>query len=432
MPSAMLFKFFKYIGRLSAQLGPLQFWTLLGFALTVPFSKALSNIFIVSTAVLWLLQCLSERKVLFPKTWFNWIIALFALSLFISFLETDNLTQSVRGVSKVLQRLGLFFLTLQVFRSQNHLRKFFGVLSLGCAVILISGFVQYFFGFDFLRFRLAGSVNQMTRITSAFEFPSQYAIYLVYIIFLYGMLVGDKALSLARRVDYLLVSALGLLSLVLTFSRSGWISSLAALLVCVFFVRRTVIALLGLTTLVIFILLATPSHYLVHKGMEGKEQSISDRFILWHRAAQMIQAHPLTGVGINTYLEEGKKYTGDKVLIRRSGTKKIVQVLPGYYAHNSFLQIAAESGLITITLYLIFLGSFFVLAIKRIRGPGLEPDARLTLQGITAGTFGFVVFNCFESMLFSVQPAQLFYFFLAIGVYCIQIPGKSGAAVTKE
>jgi len=424
---------FKYISRLPAQLAPLQFWTLLGFILTVPFSKALSNIFIVATAVLWLLQCFFERRVLFPKTRFNWIIGLFVLSLFISFLETNDLTQSIRGVSKVLQRLGLFFLTLQVFQSQGDLRKFFKVLSIGCAIILIGGFVQYFFGFDPIRFRAAGVVNNMPRITSSFEFPSQYAIYLIYVVFLYGMLAGDKVLSAARRVHYLLVSVLGFLSLALTFSRSGWIAALAALLLCVFFVRRTMVALLGLTTLVVFILLATPSHYLVHKDWGGKEQSVSERFTLWGRAAQMVQDHPLTGVGINTYLEEGKKYTGDKVIeYQKSQERKTIKVLPGYYAHNSFLQMAAESGLITITLYLIFLGSFLVLAITSIKGPGLEPDARLTLQGITAGTFGFLVFNCFESSLFSVQPAQLFYFFLAIGVHCIQLAGKSGPAVTKE
>src|SRR5258706_13615877 len=98
----MLFRlFFKNLSRF-------QFWTLLGFALTVPFSKALSNIFIVATATLWLLQCAYEKKILFPKTSLNWLILLFVLSLFISLIETHHMHQSIRGITKVLQRFGLF------------------------------------------------------------------------------------------------------------------------------------------------------------------------------------------------------------------------------------------------------------------------------------------------------------------------------------
>ena len=160
----------------------LQLWTLIAFGLTVPFSKALANIFIVATAVAWALNCILDKKIYFPKSPFNWVILLFVLSLSLSFSATHSLELSIEGISKVIQRLGFFFLGFQVFSvHQDKLNKILGWLSIGFGTILLSGIVQTIWGHDFLRGRAVTYVLAiMPRLSSSFEYPDQFGIYLVF------------------------------------------------------------------------------------------------------------------------------------------------------------------------------------------------------------------------------------------------------------
>jgi O-antigen ligase len=405
-----------------ARLRDFQFWTLLGFAVTVPFSKALANIFIVATAIGWLLECISKRQILFPRTPLNWILALFVLSLSLSFLETQHVALSIRGVTKVLQRLGFFFLTLQVLDTSERLKKFVGWMSLGFLMILASGIVQYFAGFDFLRHRPVRTVNQFLRISSSFEFPSQYAFYLIYMIFLYGAAAGEKGIRRLKRLFFIFLAAAGTLSLVATHSRSGWLAFTGALILFTLFFKRAFLILLSLLTIGVFAILILPSDVYLHKGQGGREQSVSERFRLWSRALNMIKAHPITGVGINTYVVESDRYTTDREkLVTKEGEVFYVENIKRYYAHNSYLQLAAESGLITAALYFLFLGQFFFLASRKIFAGFDRSFEDLLIRGLVAGTGGFLIINLFESLFFSVQGAQLYYFFLALAVSTIQI-----------
>jgi len=391
------------------RLHTLSFWTLLGFACTVSFSKALANIFIVATAVLWLAQCVVAKRILFPRTGLNWLILVFFLSLFLSFLETSFFDLSIRGVTKVLQRFGLFFLALHVLGSANRLEKFVRYLSVGFGIILLSGFVQLIWGSDFIRMRPVRFANQLPRLSSAFEFPNQYGIYLVFFIFLYGFMAWDKMQNVWWRVYYSCVTFAGLFSLFMTHSRSAWASCLAALFCISFYFKRGILIAMTILSLTVAALIISPSDVLIHKDAEGKEQSISERLTLWDRAFEMIKAHPLTGAGINTYSRVSDSYAKDDKAN-----------LAGYYAHNSYLQMAAESGLITLGLFISILGGFLIILFRKIRLTTLKTLDSLTLKAVTLGIIAFLVVNMFETSFFSVQMAQLFYFFLALGVYLTQ------------
>ena len=381
----------------------LQFVALLGFAWTVPFSIAVANIFIVSMAVLWVAECLLERKLIFPKTPLNWLIAIFVLSLLISFFETNYFYQSYRGVTKVLQRLGLFFLVIHILSTRERTGKFVKWLSFGYLVILLSGFFQLFFAADFIRGREIRFANQLPRITSSFEFPSQYSIYLLYMIFLYSFLAFSKLFSLRFRIYYVVISVLGLLSLFLTHARASWVAFFSAAVFSALLAKRAFLTLMAVVTLLVFIMLLSPSNVLIHKDAEGKEQSVSERFTLWNRAIEMIKAHPVTGVGINTYSKETDRYMKDDKTN-----------LAGYYSHNSYLQMAAESGILTVMLFIAFLISSVVLGLRVIKKGILTLEEKQILKAVTVGTVGFMVFNVFETAFFSVQPTQIFYLFLGI------------------
>ena len=92
-----------------------------------------------------------------------------------------------------------------------------------------------------------------------------------------------------------------------------------------------------------------PYNSLVHLNVVNKEQSLVERFYLWDRAIQVVRARPLFGCGINTFTRNYSKYDQTKS-----------QLVSGYPVHNGFLQIAAESGLVALTFFLVII----VMAIK--------------------------------------------------------------------
>lgn len=394
----------------------IEFWALIVFFMTFPFSKALGNISIAVIAIGWALECILARRILFPKTSFNILILVFFLSLSLSFFETHYFSQSIRGVSKLLQRFGFFFLTIHVLNSCGKIELFLKWLLAGFTVIILNGFFQLAFGHDLLRGRVIRYANNFPRITSSFEFPDQYALFLIYAIFIFSFFIHTAKTLVMRSLGALLTAG-GLFSLFLTQARGAWLGLVVALIFSCLFLKRALLVLMSIGALLTFLLLLSPSDILIHKDAEGKEQSVSERFTLWNRALNMIKAHPITGVGINTYGRETDNYMTD--------TKKN---LSGYYAHNGLLQMTAESGIPTVCLYLIFLVSVFVAAFRALGAGSLSINESALLKAILAGTVGFFILNLFDSLLFSVQPAQLYYFFLGVICYLIGKKGETPSA----
>ncbi|MDZ7661481.1 O-antigen ligase family protein [Thiohalophilus sp.] len=63
------------------------------------------------------------------------------------------------------------------------------------------------------------------------------------------------------------------------------------------------------------------------------EQSGNPRFVLWQPAWEMLQAQPLTGIGLGAFF------------LKLPTSARLEDKSAGYYVHNDYLQIATETGL---------------------------------------------------------------------------------------
>lgn len=217
-----------------------------------------------------------------------------------------------------------------------------GMLVAGSAVVLL-GFMQYFLYPDLRNLRYAGWDEHLYRMFSSFLDPNFVGIFFV----LFLLFILDKLFS---KPTFLLklISLLTLTAVILTFSRSAYISLMVGLVI-LFLLKGKRLAVIGILGLVIF--LASVFVY-VSPRSEGTNlfriASGEARLDSLSKALTISKDHPILGVGFNSYRYAQQDYG--------YLDKKIIFIHSGAGTDNSFLFILATSGIVGFLafIYLLF------------------------------------------------------------------------------
>lgn len=126
-----------------------------------------------------------------------------------------------------------------------------------------------------------------------------------------------------------------------------------------------------------------------------------DRASMWVTAWRMIAERPLLGHGLNTFMANYSRYAPD---VSRNPA----------YAHNCLLQVTAETGLVGLTFFLLFLGGLARLlwtALSRPPSPPetRQPGLRAALEGVSAALVGFLIQSMFDTNFYALRQAVLFW-----------------------
>jgi putative inorganic carbon (hco3(-)) transporter len=248
--------------------------------------------------------------------------------------------------------------------------------------------------------------------------PNELADYLVFILptlFLLSFL-GRRKIG---RIPWLLCTSLfisGLLCLVVTLSRGGWLSLTVAF--AVLFAagyRKGIMSgrhLMALFSVILAIMVAIavlyPTAYL--RITERDEHSTESRMLLNDQALLIIKRNPLMGVGFGSYSLAAQR----NIPVSFSHVSKAYQEnLLKAVVHNKYLVVAAENGLIGLALFLTLLFAFLSAFFKVRQWP--TPVYYCLALGLTCGIMGQLVFylvdNCYADI--PVELLWIFFGFLA-------------------
>ncbi|MBI4341307.1 MAG: O-antigen ligase family protein, partial [Candidatus Omnitrophica bacterium] len=126
-----------------------------------------------------------------------------------------------------------------------------------------------------------------------------------------------------------------------------------------------------------------------------------DRWVCWVAAMRMIQDRPVLGFGLNTFMANYLDYwVGGERNPR--------------YAHNCYLQMAAETGYIGLTAFLLLLGFLFVRIVSGWRQA--SPPQQVLLAGCMAGLMAFAVQAGIDTNFYSLRQAALFWVIAGLAV----------------
>jgi len=137
------------------------------------------------------------------------------------------------------------------------------------------------------------------------------------------------------------------------------------------------------------------------QSMEG---SASGRIRIWRGAIAMIKDRPLFGHGPNTFMTVFQGYRSNAVSLPT-------------YAHNCYLQIAAETGLPSLACFLAFLFFYFRNGLLFLRKEGQTIRAR-ELLGVLSGLLNFLILGMIDTIFHNPQVVMGFWFLAGWGIAC--------------
>ncbi len=395
------------------QFKKMTLYALMAFWVVLTFSPALMEITFTISLILWLafkiktgwVFPLISRKLLIPLSGF----LLLSLS---SIFWSEYPPQSLRGLLKVLKPVLVFLMTWDTLEADTlplFERTFFAT----AALVIADCVFQYFVGRDFLRWSPSEPSGAGGRISGGLGSYGKLASYLVCTI-PYLATSAWAAFKEKKQMAAMLRLCLFLGSFLILFwtrSRGAFFAFSLGLMLVLILKRQVRILLIFAAAFSVFVLLL-PKNMVIHLDAEKKEQSLVERYYLWDRALSVIKAKPLTGTGINTYAVAHQKYD----------TTQSWRV-KNYYAHNGYLQLAAETGLPTLVCFIWFLFQYFF---DSFRNPGgSDLTNRLARLGLLTGALNFLFLATVDTVLHSPQPGLTFWFLLGLQmVYCKDVAGQ--------
>lgn len=381
------------------------------------FSSAAVNTAIVISVFAFIFKKLSAKEPILAKTPINKPFLLLAAISLLSFFNTVDLRSSIEGIIKLLKYGFLFIIVAEELKDKKRLK--WAIIGIICGLYLaaLDGFYSLYFGRDFLRNKPPDFVIGLMRMKAAFPHTNILAGYLA--LFL-PVPIAMTLYYLRKKKKALLglISALALYALILTFSRSAVLGVWLAILFIGIIKKDKLILMLLLLSLVIAPFFAPKNIRNWAKATNSPWEFLlnKERFDLYKTALNMVKAHPFIGVGVNTYCLNYQKY--------KVSEASVLTDKGNWYAHNIFLQMAAEIGIVGLAVFIWMLlalfRSFFIF-LKKTDDHFLE----ICALGIVSGLLAFLVNGLTETNLYYPKIAVLFWYQVGLFFGSIKLGGLS-------
>lgn len=217
----------------------------------------------------------------------------------------------------------------------NTVKKYFLIISL---VVFSIGITQYFnpkFVIP-LKWVDTDSYTLSKRIYSTFFNPNVFGFYINFII-----IIAMESMEFRKLKLESFIFALGIVCLIFTFSRTAWISLIAALILTSFLNKKYLFYALLISITIFF------ADYTLGIGRTNLMKAAGDssflyRFEVWKTCIEIIKDNFITGIGFGTLFKYVSQYSSIV-------STKIE------HCHNIYLQVLTETGILGFSIFTVML-----------------------------------------------------------------------------
>ncbi len=233
-------------------------------------------------------------------------------------------------------------LTVSAVRHLDDLKR---LTAGGCSALAVSGAHAVYQRIQGVEIKgayvdAALNPNMPGRVYSFYDNPNSYGTFLMLLIPLGAAL----ALSAKNRVSRLLAggaTVLGVVALVMTYSRAAWVGFAVAAAVFVVIWRPRLIPTIAVVCVLCIPFLPSSVWDRILSIFNFSDTSTSSRFPLYEAAIRAIASSPIIGVGLGTAAPQ--KYIAANFMYHGNH--------PYVHAHNFYLELWLETGLIGLTAF---------------------------------------------------------------------------------
>ena len=383
----------------------LIYWSIILIPFATAISNGMQNSVMGMLVVSFIINKLIKKERFFINTPVNTALTLFFFITCISIIHSVNIQDTLKGgILRLLIYIFVFFVVLQETKDKKHIGLVIGSVVFSLLLISIDAIWQDCIGKDFIRGYLPIVQLGLLRAKTSFSDPNTMGIYLTT---LFPLLLGCYFyFKKNKKIIFSCLICIVLTGILLTTSRFTIIATYVVLFLFGIIRKSKII-------IIILVIFALSLPFILPRSVKDEAKKLEynpircllndDRIAIFMNSLSMIKDHPVIGLGANTYMKNYKRY-------KNSPQYRNAITMDFMYAHNNFLHMAAEIGLLGLAIFIWFLYRLFKEAIILYqRQP--EGFSKIVLLSSIGCLTAFLINGIYESSLYSARVALLFWYF---------------------
>ncbi|HJZ24369.1 MAG TPA: O-antigen ligase family protein [Candidatus Babeliales bacterium] len=389
-----------------------------------PYSAEILKIFcLICFIFCWILKVRFEKSKIFTKTSINIPIFAFLLCALVAVLCSFDVQYSIHSfLFDYLILFIIFFAIVNTLGSMEQIHRIVNAMLIIFGLVCVYGIYGYY-----MKIAIRND-----RLIATFDYHSPCAKYISYLLpIVIYLLLSCK--EYRTRIYLITLVFVGSFSVVLTQNRTSWVAIFITVLFLLVIAKRRY--------LIIFVLLVCLLMYFVGSSkysshartifqvsqLSTSKSPLGQRLLCWNTSVEIIKDYPFLGIGIgprifrNTY----QKYAQEIVNKKNLKIKKIERVS---HAHNVFLTIFVEMGILGLISFIWLYVTIFYSAIKLYK-TSRDERTRNVIMGIVGSLLCIFLHGATDN--FIKKPDVLFLWFI-IGILFALIQKQDKSTTTGE
>jgi len=337
-----------------------------------------------------------SRKFRIPKSSEAILFILFFFFSLSSVLISPYFNESLEILPELYKPITLFFLIIMVLDDEKSIKRFVWIILIFTIFDNLGTFIAHREGL--LPYRLGSFYGGIGGD------PNEYGLHMLMVLPLTIILMKNES-SIAKKAFLVFSFFSYSYFFTRTLSRGAMIASAIVFFQLLILQRKNLKYLVLMIALLAFLFYKTPGSFwermdTITANEEVADGSIRARLIAIEDGKEMIKQSPIFGVGIGAFR------------MARARLGKFERVDVEHVAHNTYLEIATETGLVNLFIYIAI--AFAVIKGSRDSEKFFVNGEYSYLKGISQGLrIGFIAF-LFSGFFLSQQYYRFFYIFSGI------------------
>lgn len=375
---------------------------------------------------LYALKYLNKKEFTWKKNQLNLPIFIFILTMSFSLLKSYSLSISICDYLIFLAYFFLYFLIINNVINENHFYAFIRLFFITSFLIALYTILHYYGFIPYLK-----EYGPVISTIGQKNWISNYLALIFPLIFCYFLL---EEIRKNKNIYYLLLSII-YAALMICQSRGIWISIVITILIGIPFVykfklfkifqdNQKWLIILFITFSIITLIYSTDNPLnrspitVTQRALstfDQKDPSINTRILIWKNTLEMIKNNPWLGSGIGSFK---LNYLNYQAGFLRNNPDYLKYWAHAGEAHNEYLQMAAELGIVGLGIFLSILFIFYSLIMKYLKEAN-DNRNKIIIFGLFMGITCFLIHSLFTFPLH--VPALGSAFFIIVGLTVVYL-----------